>query len=107
MTITLNYHKRKNTNLFSKFLSNKKISLESAQNYIPIYDRFFSLNATNYNSINLNHKLFLAELKETKEKTNDLEHIYYCKLKRNNDDSDFTLNQKFFIKIAPYSTCIC
>jgi hypothetical protein len=101
MTITLNYHKRKNTNLFSRFLSNKKISLENAQNYIPIYDRFFSLNNTNYNSINLNHKLFLTELKDTKEKSSDFEHIYNCKLKRNNDDSDFSLNQKVFIKIAP------
>lgn len=101
MTGLVNYQKRKNNNLFSKFQINKKIALENAQNYIPIYDSFFSLNSTNYNSINLNHKLFLADIHEPKTKTGDHEHKYACKLKRNNDNSDLTINQNVFIKMAP------
>jgi len=31
------------------------INLEKVQNYNPIYERFFSLNETNFNAINLNH----------------------------------------------------
>ena len=46
MSITVNYQKRKNNNLFNKFQSNPMISLSNVQNYIPIYDRFFALNNT-------------------------------------------------------------
>ena len=61
---SVNYQKRKNINLFSKFQTNKRISLSSVQNYVPIYDRFFSLNNTNYNSINLNHLWSISDIKE-------------------------------------------
>lgn len=101
MTVIVNYQKRKNSNLFSKFQNNKKIALESAQNYIPIYDNFFSLNNTNYNSINLNHKWFLTDVNDAKAKTCDHEHIYSCKLKKNNDNSDATSSKTVFIKMAP------
>lgn len=101
MTILVNYQKRKNTSLFSKFQHNKKITLENAQNYIPIYDSFFSLNNSNYNSINLNHKWFLADINDAKSKTGDHEHIYSCKLKRNNDTNDMSINKTVFIKMAP------
>lgn len=101
MTILVNYQKRKNNNLFSKFQNNKKISIESAQNYIPIYENFFSLNNTNFNSINLNHKWFLADINDPKIKTQDHEHIYSCKLKKNNDTSDLSVQKTVFIKMAP------
>ena len=58
MTISVNYQKRRNNHLFNKFQTNKHINLDNVQNYIPIYDRFFSLNNTNWNSINLNHFAF-------------------------------------------------
>ena len=60
----INYQKRKNINLFSKFQTNKTICLEQVQNYLPIYDRFFSLNENNYNSINLNHLWYVSDLKD-------------------------------------------
>ena len=50
MTISVNYQKRKNLNLFNQFQTNKNINLTNVQNYIPIYDRFFSLNSTNTNT---------------------------------------------------------
>ena len=104
MAITVNYQKRKNINLFNKFSSNSNISLSHVQNYIPIYDRFFSLNNTNFNSINLNHVWSISDIKDTNSKSQTFEqlHIYNCKIKNmSNDDDDMTINQKVFIKMAP------
>ena len=67
MTISVNYQKRKNSSLFNKFLNNKNINLSDVQNYIPIYERFFSLNDSNFNSINLNHKWSIYDIKDIKE----------------------------------------
>jgi len=106
MTITVNYQKRKNVNLFNKFQSTSNISLSNTQNYIPIYDRFFSLNNTNFSSINLNHVWSIYDIKQIKDKNRDKDdiyehqHIYNCKLK-NIADEEFTMNQKVFIKMAP------
>jgi hypothetical protein len=105
MAISVNYQKRKNINLFNKFQSNPNIALSNVQNYIPIYDRFFSLNNTNFNSINLNHMWNISDIKDLKEKeketTVNYENIYTCKLKNISDDDDLSLNQKVFIKMAP------
>ena len=101
MTISVNYQKRKNNILFNKFQTNKSINLTNIQNYIPIYNRFFSLNTTNWNSINLNHKWAISDVKDSKIKDID-ENIFICKLKNISDDSDdFTITQKVFIKMAP------
>ena len=81
MVISVNYQKRKNINLFNKFQTNKKINLTNVQNYIPIYDRFFSLNTTNWNSINLNHQWAMSDINNLSNKLNDDIHIYNCKLK--------------------------
>jgi hypothetical protein len=112
----INYQKRKNINLFSKFQTNKNICLEQVQNYLPIYDRFFSLNDNNYNSINLNHLWYVSDLKDEKTGKNNnknsvdtntnsdflSEHVHMCKLKNSNDNSgDFISSQNVFIKMAP------
>jgi hypothetical protein len=55
MALLLNYQKRKNKELFKALEIHEEIQLSSAQNYIPIYTKFFALNETNYNSVNLNH----------------------------------------------------
>jgi len=110
MTISVNYQKRKNTNLFNKFQTNKNINLTNLQNYIPIYDRFFSLNSTNWNSINLNHQWSISDIKDKdsskhgKNKNNNSEtniNIFTCKLKTIPDDDDLTTTQNVFIKMAP------
>jgi hypothetical protein len=103
MTISVNYQKKKNLNLFNKFQTNKHINLSNIQNYIPIYDKFFLLNNTNWNSINLNNQWSIFDIKETKNKDYDNEHIFNCKLKNisdiNGEDIDNT--QQVFIKMAP------
>jgi hypothetical protein len=103
MTISVNYQKRKNINLFNKLQTNKHTNLSNVQNYIPIYSRFFSLNNTNWNSVNLNHKWFISDIKDIKGKE-DEENIFTCKLKHVSDDSENedSINvQKVFIKMAP------
>ena len=116
MTLSINYQKRKNINLFNKFQTNKKINLTDIQNYIPIYDRFFSLNTTNWNSINLNHQWAICDIKDSKNKDSknkdsknkdsknkddDNEHIFNCKLKHISEDDDLSNTGKVFIKMAP------
>jgi hypothetical protein len=100
---SVNYQKRKNQNLFSKFQTNKQISLSNVQNYLPIYDRFFSLNSTNCNSINLNHLWSISDIKDKdKDKDKDnTDNIFTCKLKNISDLDDFTSTQKVFFKMAP------
>ena len=48
----LNYRKNKNGGLFKDI--QEKMGVSKIQNYIPVYEKYFSLNSTNYNSINLN-----------------------------------------------------
>ena len=59
----LNYVKRPENSLLSEL--DKIVNLETAQNYIPIYDKFFNLTETTYNSIQLNNSSYLSNI-ETK-----------------------------------------
>jgi hypothetical protein len=86
--------------LFNKFQTNKNINLSNLQNYIPIYDKFFSLNSTNWNSINLNHQWAISDIKESKIKEGD-ENIFTCKLKSITEDDDMNITQRVFFKLAP------
>jgi hypothetical protein len=49
----MNYKKNKNGELFKQF--NQILKVDKVQNFIPLYTRFFKLNDTNWNSINLDH----------------------------------------------------
>jgi hypothetical protein len=67
------------------------------QNYIPLYDKLFSLNETNYNAINLNNKWHLTNLLQ--KESNNHNHKYKAKLRH------YKLNKVkeklIFIKLAP------
>ena len=56
------YKKNDNTKLFDCF---KEIGIINPQNYIPIYNKFFSLTETNFKKINLNHKFHIRTAKKT------------------------------------------
>ena len=51
--INVHYQKRKNGALFKCLENPTGLFLSNLQNYIPIYTKFFSLNETNYNNINI------------------------------------------------------
>ena len=96
MTLPINYQKRKNSDLFKTFESSTSLFLSKPQNYNPIYSRFFELNNTNYNNINLNHKWYISSIKD-KDEEND--NIFNCNIKNINNNK--TKNQKVFFKLAP------
>jgi hypothetical protein len=106
MKISVNYQKRKNTTLFNKFKTNPNLNFTDVQNYIPIYDRFFSLNNTNWNSINSNHKWSISDINTSCKNNkcspndNDNQHIFECII-NNSENNKITKNQSVFIKMAP------
>ena len=59
---SLYYNKQKNDILFGKSID--IVNIEDVQNYIPLYDKYFSLTSENYNSINLNHKYSIQDILE-------------------------------------------
>lgn len=94
--ITINYQKRKNADLFKTFQDENSLFLSKTQNYIPIYNRFFSLNDTNYNSINLNNKWYISTIENQIDENNNL---FTCKLK--NLLTNKVKEKQVFFKLAP------
>ena len=84
------YKKNKNKNLFSNL---EKHSITKLQNYVPLYQNFFSLNENNYNNINLNHKYHISNIKSNVEKNK-----YNIIVK---DISDNKFKKKSFFKFSP------
>jgi hypothetical protein len=95
----INYQKRKNTELFKTLEKPETLFLSKTQNYIPIYERFFSLNESNYNNINLNHKWYLYNIKNSVETNSETKKIFQCRIK--NIENDEIKTKNIFIKLAP------
>ena len=94
--IQINYQKRKNAELFKSLENPHFLSLSKIQNYIPVYKRFFSLNETNYNSINFNQKWYISNVNEANEYNKNL---YTCNIK--NTSNQKTKKKEVFFKLAP------
>ena len=94
--VDLNYQKRKNVELFKSLEDSESLFLSKTQNYIPIYKRFFELNDTNWNSINLNHKWYISSIKEGDDENSNL---FNCKIK--NINTQKTKEKDVFFKLAP------
>lgn len=82
--LKIDYVKRKNAKLFSNFTEIEKLNLTNTYNFNPLYTRFFSLNSTNFNSINLNHKWYLHEIFENDSDSDS----------NSDSDSDSKINSK-------------
>jgi hypothetical protein len=96
--INVNYQKRKNEKLFSTLENKKSLFLSQTQNYIPIYNKFFQLNDTNYKNININHKWYLYNLIDRVD-SSPLNNIFNCTLKNINIEK--TKEKEVFFKMAP------
>ena len=94
--VTVNYCKKKNTELFKSLENPDSLFLSNTQNYIPIYNNFFTLNDTNFNSINLNHKWHLSSINNSDE---EFSNLYNCRLK--NVVNDKFKDKDVFFKMAP------
>tara|TARA_Y100001970_G_scaffold237392_1_gene297860 strand:- start:966 stop:2732 length:1767 start_codon:yes stop_codon:yes gene_type:complete len=90
--VNIYYKKNKNDNLF-KDLENSSLELSNLQNYIPIYDKFFSFNDNNSNYVNLNHKYHINNLKNPITKN-----IILCSI---NDNSNNSTEVESFLKFSP------
>jgi hypothetical protein len=96
----VNYQKRKNIELFKALENPKTLFLTEAQNYIPIYSKFFSLNETNFNNINLNHKWYITNINcDEQDADEENNRIFNCKLKNINNNK--TKDKDVFFKLAP------
>ena len=85
------YKKNSNENLFKKF--ENIVEIKNNQNFIPIYDIFFNLNSSNYNSINLESNYNILDLDKK---------INYSKfLGKISKNDEIIENQKFFFKFSP------
>jgi hypothetical protein len=94
---TINYEKRKNSELFKSFQEKKDLQFSDIQNYTPIYNKFFSLNNTNFNSINLNNKFYIYDINN---KSDDHDNLFICSIK-NLENNKQILKKEVFFKFAP------
>jgi hypothetical protein len=92
----VNYQKRKNLELFKCLEKPETLFLSNAQNYIPIYNKFFTLNDSNYNSINLNNKWYISNVNDGGD---DDFHLFNCRLK--NVTNNKVKDKEVFFKMAP------
>ena len=89
----LHYKKNDNKNLFSKFSTIENLNIHNVQNYIPIYETFFSLSQNNANAINLNHVYGLTDILETRS--------YNTCLAKVIDTCSNILEREVFFKFSP------
>ena len=75
------------------FKGENLVGVENIQNYIPLYNKFFELNESNYNSINLNNSNFIDSIEER-----ITDNKYSIKIK---DREDNITPSKSFIKFSP------
>ena len=89
----ITYRKVNNSELFNNFKDENLLNMSECQNYIPLYNNFFSLNENNYNSISLNNKNYLASITK---KTS--ENIFSGIIK---DESNNIIANNVFFKLSP------
>lgn len=77
--------------------------LYDIQNYIPIYSRFFDINETNYNGIQLNQKYYLQNIIEHPRVATDETHSTSLNHLETiiGDDAGNTTNVPMFVKYSP------
>lgn len=78
--------------LFKSLEENPDFGILEPQNYIPLYDNFFSLSTTNYNNIILNHQWRLNKV--ISQESNN---IFKCIIK---DDKN-KVNKSTYLKFSP------
>jgi hypothetical protein len=92
MDFSLYYRKPKNTELFND-LEDSNLGITSLQNYVPLYEKFFSLNTSNFNSINLNQKYYLTSVNKTLSKSTLNVNV--------KDNSNNIIQKDIFCKFSP------
>jgi hypothetical protein len=101
----LYYQKPRNENLL-KNLEETRMGLSHCQNFIPLYSTFFSLNDTNYNSINLNQTYSVQSIvysgsgsEEQEQDDRHFKNISNASVKKRDDDT--VVDVPVFFKFSP------
>jgi hypothetical protein len=97
-TFSLHYRKINNRDLFSS-LENSELGIKSSRNYIPLYETYFNLNETNYNSINLNQRFYVSALSGVVDKNNIQAAVVDAF--KSTSDSLTIVHKPIFIKFSP------
>jgi hypothetical protein len=92
MDFSLYYRKPKNNELFND-LEESNLGITNLQNYVPLYEKFFSLNPSNFNSINLNQKYYLNSVNRTLSKNTLNVNV--------KDNSNNVIERDIFCKFSP------
>ena len=88
------YIKNDNRKLFTSLVENNLLNVSQCQNYIPLYEKFFTINNTNCNTINLNNLYSLHSIK-SKETDNIYNGIVL------NQTSGLKVKKDIFFKFSP------
>lgn len=97
-TFSLHYRKLNNKDLFSS-LEECELGVRNTKNYIPIYENYFNLNETNYNSINLNHRFYVSALSGVVDRNNIEAAV--VDIFKSTSNSLTILHKPVFIKFSP------
>ena len=95
---SLNYRKVNNRDFFSS-LEESQLSIKNSKNYIPIYENYFNMNETNYNSINLNHRFYVSALSGVIDKNNIQAAV--VDVFKSTKESLTIVHKPIFIKFSP------
>ena len=90
----LAYRKNDNTQLVRSLAEHECLKLHSVQNYLPIYERFFALSDTTFNSINLDSHYTLSRVLHA-----DTQNLCQAIV---SDRSGGVLEKSTFIKFTPW-----
>jgi hypothetical protein len=97
-TFSLNYRKLNTRDLFTS-LEESELGIVNIKNYIPIYENYFNLNETNYNSINLNQRFYVSALSGVVDKNNIQAAVVDAF--KSTSESLTVLHKPIFIKFSP------
>ena len=90
----VNYTKRRNVDLFNQLKEERGMDMEYVQNYIPIYNRFFDMNPTNCECVNMCNSLHVTRIIEKESQV-----TYRTEL--SSTDGKKTQTASVFCKIIP------
>lgn len=90
----VNYTKRRNHEVFNQLKEEHGMDMESIQNYIPIYSRFFEMNETNCDCVNMSTPLHISRIIE-----NETPVSYRVEL--SSEDKKNTEVSSVFCKVVP------
>lgn len=97
---SLYYRKVDNEDFFNS-LETSEIKLRNTTNYIPIYESYFNMNETNYNSFNLNQRYYVSCLSGVVDR-NNVQAAVVDTFKSNEKEDSLTIEHKpVYIKFSP------